>query len=276
MILSIYNPKQQLAFGHYPLLLINCTNIRSCSACNSYSDLCLWNLQMMSCINQNDRLLSSNSLSSINRQCPLAYVKRSTVHLTSNSNATLTVLIDQCNEALKFSSCQLRNAQHEFVSIAENPILNQSNDPTEPCQLICSFQLENHTGDDRLSYKRPFNLDLTIHFPDHTTQIVPQTKIYFYDCKHLAFNCTSCTQLNAHYGCIWCGNMCKFKGSDPNCTRNERCRMGKIRTVEPTLLPISGGTLVTIQGKDFDLEHLSIDIAGVPCLLIEEESSSET
>jgi hypothetical protein len=59
-----------------------------------------------------------------------------------------------------------------------------------------------------------------------------------------------------------------------NCPNNQECLIPIIQTIEPVLLPIHGGTLMTIKGKHFDLFNLSIQLADVPCQLIEEESSN--
>jgi hypothetical protein len=58
------------------------------------------------------------------------------------------------------------------------------------------------------------------------------------------------------------------------CFNNQECLSPIIQKIEPLTLPIHGGTIVTIKGKYFDLFHLSIYIADIPCQLIEEESSN--
>ena len=68
--------------------------------------------------------------------------------------------------------------------------------------------------------------------------------------------------------------MCIFKNQSIKCLNNQECLSPIIQTIEPLILPINGGTLVTIKGKYFDLFDLSIYIADIPCQLIEEESSN--
>ncbi|CAF4951933.1 unnamed protein product, partial [Rotaria magnacalcarata] len=58
------------------------------------------------------------------------------------------------------------------------------------------------------------------------------------------------------------------------CPNSQECLSPNIHTIEPLLLPLNGGTLVTIKGKNFDLCNLSIRLADVPCHLVQEESSN--
>jgi len=64
-----------------------------------------------------------------------------------------------------------------------------------------------------------------------------------------------------------------FKNQSVQCSNNQECLLPIIQKIEPFILPMNGGTLVTIKGKHFNLVHLSINIADIPCQLIEEESS---
>ncbi|CAF3086708.1 unnamed protein product [Rotaria sp. Silwood2] len=95
----------------------------------------------------------------------------------------------------------------------------------------------------------------------------------------MALNCTSCLQLDPSFSCIWCNNMCMFKNQTTItnkliCPNSQECLSPIIETIEPLLLPMNGGTLVTIKGNHFDLFNLSIYLADIPCHLIEEESSN--
>jgi hypothetical protein len=65
-----------------------------------------------------------------------------------------------------------------------------------------------------------------------------------------------------------------LKNQSIKCLDNPECLSPIIQKIEPLILPINGGTLVTIKGKHFDLFQLTIQIADIPCQLIDEESSS--
>ena len=73
----------------------------------------------------------------------------------------------------------------------------------------------------------------------------------------MAFNCTSCVQLDPSFGCTWCNNKCMFKNQSIKCANNRECLLPMIEIIEPLVLPTNGGTLVTIKGKHFDLFDVS-------------------
>jgi hypothetical protein len=65
-----------------------------------------------------------------------------------------------------------------------------------------------------------------------------------------------------------------LKNQSKICSNNQKCLLPSIENIDPLILPMNGGTLVTIKGKHFNLFNLSIYIADVPCQLIDDESSS--
>jgi hypothetical protein len=274
IILSIYNSKTNLTFGYYNLLFLNCTNFLSCSSCTTYSNQCIWNLQTVNCIsNENKRslLINRKRFLTNSTQCPSMYLQQSINRLAYKNNKTLVVHIEQCKENLNINSCQLTDYRKRFLFVSTNVVFIQSTDENDLCLLKCSFELSNF---DQISFHRPLHLDLSIQFQNNTSVIIPRTHISLYQCERLALNCTSCLQLDPSYSCIWCNNMCMFKNQTiMNCLNNSECLTPIIQTIEPLLLPINGGTLVTIKGKHFDLFNLSIHLADIPCQLIQEESS---
>ena len=195
--------------------------------------------------------------------------------LPYNVDTTFTIHIELCYPSLDVQSCQLSDSVEHFALVALNPTMTRSNGHNASCSLKCPFQWPTHNHSAALDYHRPFNVDLSIHFSNQTVAKVPQSSINLYSCEGLASNCTSCLQLDPSFACVWCHNRCQFNNSTVKCTNHRQCFTAVIQTIEPVLLPISGGTLVTIHGKYFDLAGLSIDISGVPCQLIDEESSNE-
>ncbi|CAF2747636.1 unnamed protein product [Rotaria sp. Silwood2] len=146
-------------------------------------------------------------------------------------------------------------------------------------RLQCSFELFNSENFHQILFHRPIHLDLSILFTNGTSLIIPRTHVSLYDCERMALNCTSCLQLDPSFSCIWCNNMCMFKNQTTItnkliCPNSQECLSPIIETIEPLLLPMNGGTLVTIKGNHFDLFNLSIYLADIPCHLIEEESSN--
>ena len=278
MVLSIHHLKKNLTFGYYQLLMINCSNFLTCSSCVQYSDQCLWNLQTANC-----QAVETKKSSGINRkryvmnsdQCPLMYLPQSTHRLPWNDQQTLMVHIEQCNENVIVDSCQLNDHRKRFTFLSMNSILHKSIYDPHLCLLECSFQLSNIDLLHPLPLHRPIHLDLSIEFANRTSITIPRTHISVYHCERLALNCTSCLQLDSSYGCIWCNNMCMLKNQSYQltCTNNQQCLTPMIDNIEPLLLPINGGSLVTIKGKHFDLFNLSIHLVDIPCQILEEESS---
>lgn len=268
VILSIFHVKTNITFGYYYLKLINCSNFLSCSSCTLYSNLCSWNYEKFRCISSENR----NELSITNsQQCSRLYLQQSIEYLSSNINKTFEIHIEQCDESININSCQLHDHHKRFLIKTSNPILFRSKREKTYCLLKCLFQ-ENDFQ--QIKFYRQINLQLSIEYLNKTKTIIPNTNISLYHCEHLASNCTSCSQLNPLFNCIWCNNRCSFKNQSIKCLNNHQCLSPVIENIEPMILPINGGTIVTIKGKYFDLYQLSSYIGNIPCQLIEEESSN--
>ncbi len=279
IVLSIYHLKSNLTFGYYKLLFLNCSNFLSCSSCTRYSNQCLWNIQTVNCVsyeNKKSLLINRKRLIINSNQCPLIYLQQTINRLVYNENKTLIIHIEQCQNNLNINSCQLNDYRKRFLFLSTNSIFIKSSYDKHLCLLKCSFQLINFENFHQITFNRPLHLDLSIEFTNKTSIIIPRTHISLYICERMALNCTSCLQLDPSYGCIWCNNMCLFKNqtNQLTCLNNQECLTPIIDTIEPLLLPINGGTLMTIKGKYFDLFNLSIYLADIPCHLIEEESSN--
>ncbi len=267
-ILSIDYLKMNLTFGYYHLKFVNCSNFLSCSSCTSFSNFCLWNRKTIKCFPQSKVKISSiNHLISSN-QCPSMYLQSSKIHLAYYIDTTLIIHIEQCNPSMNIHSCQLNDHRKRLSLIALNPLLTPL---INSCLLKCFFQWLNSS---QITFYRPLNLQLSIEYFNQTVSIIPNTQISLYQCEHLALNCSSCLQLNPSYGCTWCNNQCILKTHSIKCLNNHQCLSPIIEKIDPLILPINGGTLVTIKGKYFDLFQLTIKIADIPCQLIEEESTS--
>lgn len=281
IVLSIYHLKTNLTFGYSNLIFINCSNFLSCSTCTKYSNQCIWNLQTVNCISyEGKKSLSINRKRFITNsdQCPLIYLQQSINRIAYNNNKTLIIHIEQCNEELNINSCQLNDHRKRLIFISSNPIFIKSTNEKHLCLLKCSFELINSNNGHQISFHRPLHLDLSIQFLNETSLVIPRTHVSLYSCERMGLNCTSCIQLDPSFDCIWCNNMCMFKNQTIRnqliCPHNEECLLPVIQEIEPLILPMNGGTLVTIKGQHFDLFNLSIHLVDIPCQLIEEESSN--
>jgi hypothetical protein len=186
--------------------------------------------------------------------------------------------MEQCHQGLNISSCQLNDYRKRLVFISSNPILIKPTNENHLCLLKCSFELTNSNNDHQISFHRSLHLDLSIQFLNETSLTIPRTHISLYHCERMGLNCTSCLQLDPSFGCIWCNNMCMFKNQTIRnqliCPHSEECLLPFIQEIEPLVLPMNGGTLVTIKGQNFDLFNLSVHLVDVPCHLIDEDSST--
>ncbi|CAF3358682.1 unnamed protein product [Rotaria sp. Silwood1] len=279
--LSVYHLKTNLTFGHYNLIFINCSNFLSCSSCTTYYNQCVWNFQTVNCISHEHKrssLINHKRLIKSSHQCPLFYLQQSINRLAYNNNKTLIIHNEQCNENININSCQLNDYFKRFLFTSINSTFIKSTNENHLCLLECSFELSNSENFHQILFHRPIHLDLSIQFTNKTSFIIPRTHISLYHCERMALNCTSCLQLDPSFDCIWCNNMCMFKNQTITnkliCPNSQECLSPIIETIEPLLLPMNGGTLVTIKGNHFDLFNLSIYLADVPCYLIEEESSN--
>lgn len=277
VILSISHSKTNGTFGHYNLTIINCSNFLSCSSCTSYSNFCLWNRKTVECIFQqaDNKVISSNNQSLIinSNQCPLIYLQHSVNRFAYQTDVSFVIHIEQCTESTNISSCHLYDHQQHFSLMELNPILTRSTNENHLCSLQCLFQWSNSNSFQHISFHQPLKLHLSIQSSNKAISTIAGSDISLYHCEHMALNCTSCLQLDPSYNCSWCNNMCMLRSQSERCSMNQECLLPIIQTVDPLVLPMNGGTLVTIKGKHFDLYELSIHVADVPCQLIEEESS---
>ncbi|CAF1468637.1 unnamed protein product, partial [Adineta ricciae] len=271
VILSMYHANTNITFGYYDLTFINCSNFLSCSSCTTYPSLCSWNRQDTECISR-----QNNSISPTNhQQCPQIYLSHPINRVAYFVNKTFTIYIEQCNQSLSVESCMLSDRRQRFLLTESNPILTRLENESDLCLLKCSFRWSNYEDSHRISFNRPFKLDLAIRFSNEISFVVPHTQISLYRCERLATNCTSCLRLDPSFGCIWCHNQCMYKNESMKCASNQHCSIPRIQTIEPLFLPMKGGTLVGIQGEYFDLFNVSVRIAGIACQMIPEESSSK-
>lgn len=271
VILAIHHGETNVTIGSYPLKLINCSNFQSCASCTSSSNLCLWNRKISQCRSQpKEHIFFTHYLTAPN-QCPLIYLQPSRTHLAYHVDKTLIIHIEQCNRSISIQSCRLNDHRKRFSLTVSNPILIPSDNQSTSCLLKCFFQWIDTP---QISFHRPINLRLSIEFSNQTIAIIPNSQISLYQCEHLASNCSSCLQLNPSYGCAWCNNQCIYKNHSNKCVdQQHRCLTPLIEKIEPLILPVHGGTLVTIMGRHFDRSKLTVHLANVPCQVVEEESS---
>lgn len=264
------------------LTLVNCSNFLSCSSCTSYANQCVWNLQAVSCFshdNKNSVVAQRKRFVTNAEQCPSIYLRHSVNRLAFNTDRSLAVHFEQCYDGLNVQSCRLTDYRKRFIFPSSNATVVPSTDESHLCFIHCSFELKGSDTVPQPAFHRPLHLDLSLQLPNDTAMTIPRSHIALYQCERLALNCTSCLQLDASFGCIWCNNACMLKNQTVRdrlvCPHSQECLVPVVDDVEPLLLPMNGGTLVTIKGKNFDLFNLTIQLVDVPCALIEEESSTD-
>lgn len=266
--------KSNLTFAYSRIAFVNCSNFQTCFSCTTYSSQCTWNTHSVQCLSVDNRKSQHRKrLIQHANQCPKIYLQQTINRLSLNLNHTLTIHIEQCDENLTIHSCQLNDYRKRFISYSTKSIVLPSKIDDHLCVIQCSFEL-NHLS--HLIFHRPLNLDLSLEFANQTLLTLPRTHVSLYDCTRLASNCSSCLQLDPSYGCIWCNNMCLLKNHAEHltCLNQQECLTPIIESIEPLILPMNGGSLVTIKGKYFDLFNLSILLADIPCHVIDGESSN--
>ena len=269
--LSISHLETNATFGSYALKFLNCSNFQSCTSCtSSSSNMCLWNRKISQCHSQpKENLFFTHYLTTAN-QCPSMYLESPKTHLAYHVDKTLFIHIEDCHQSLSIDSCRLNDHRKRLALIAYNPVLMRSDNSSTSCSLKCVFQWSNSS---QIFFHRPLNLRLSIEFSNETISMISNTHISLYRCEHLASNCSSCLQLNPSYGCTWCNNQCLFKNHTRKCSDHHRCSSPIVEKIDPLILPMHGGTLVTIIGKHFDVSQSTIHLANIPCRIVEEEST---
>lgn len=279
VIFSIYHPKTNLTFGHSNLSLINCSNFPSCSSCTTYSKHCLWNLPTVQCQDQTSFIAQRKRAISNVSQCPRMYLQHSINRLPLNTNQTLIIHFDQCDQPFDVNFCQLNDYRKRLQFLSSTATWMKIPNVAHLCLLKCAFELIQTQNLHPMVFHRPLHLDLSVQSSNETLISIPRSHTSLYHCERMALNCTSCSQLDSSFGCVWCNNRCMLKSEattqEISCVNRRECLVPIIDSVEPLLLPINGGTMVTIHGKHFDLFNLTITLADVPCRLIREESSND-
>lgn len=269
--LSIDHLQTNMTFGSYPLKFLNCSNFPSCVSCtSSSSNLCLWNRKINQCRSQpKENLFFTHYLTTVD-QCPSMYLESPKTHVAYHIDKTLIIHIEECHRSLSIHSCRLNDHRKRLGLVAYNPVIMRSDNSSMTCLLKCAFQWSNSS---HIFFHRPLNLRLSIEFSNETISIIPNTHISLYRCEHLASNCSSCLQLNPAYGCTWCNNQCIGKNHTRKCLNHRRCSSPIVEKIDPLILPLHGGTLVTITGKHFDVVQSTVQLANIPCRIVEEEST---
>ena len=280
VIFSIYHIQSNVSIGYYPLSFVNCSSLLSCSSCTDYGEHCRWNLQSVRCQSKTLNSPARKRLIVESSQCPRIYLQQSINRLALQTNQTLTIDFDQCEEIFNVDNCQLNDYRQRLSFVSKSVDLQSASNQSKLCKLKCSFDLSKSSETfNGIQFHRPLHLNLTIQLSNETIVSLSRSHISLYQCESMALNCTSCLQLDPSFGCIWCNNMCMLKNQTIAqkmiCSQQQECLTPTIQTIEPLILPISGGTIITIKGKHFNLFNLSIIVADVPCQLIEGESSNE-
>ena len=251
----------------------------SCSSCTAYAEHCMWNLQTVDCGDKALSIPNRKRFIAHVTQCPTMYLQQSIHRLAYSINKTMTIHLEQCQQITDVHSCQLNAHRKRIAFLSSNATLVRLPGEDDLCLLQCSFELSDADNTQKLAFQRPLHLDLSIQLPNDTSLTVPRTHISLYHCERMALNCTSCLNLEPAFGCTWCNNVCMLKNQTISkqltCSNEGECLSPVIHTVEPLYLPTHGGTFVTIVGKHFDLFNVSIDLADIPCRLVEEESTTQ-
>ncbi|CAF1028809.1 unnamed protein product, partial [Didymodactylos carnosus] len=298
--LSIYHNKTKSTFGSYQLTFYNCSAFLTCSSCTNNvksSSLCSWCITTGTCIDsssicQNELKRTKISISN-QEDCPIMYFTQQYRIPFDNFETSIDIQIEQCNNnnsiinLQKINYCMLRDFRKRSSLITKQyKLIQVETNGDDLCLLTCRFKSTDYHQQQQQQHmlaRKPLNLELSLYLANNSL-LIPKyystSQIQMYKCEKMAYNCSLCLNLHASYNCVWCKNGCHLSGTvcDKTVTRQQLCIPPQIETIKPINYPTNGGTLVTITGKYLTTitndSPIDIQLAGIKCELIREESTS--
>ena len=212
--------------------------------------------------------------------------------------APLTFSLANLNEPGVHLECMLTMFNGQFVGKNVSLPFALINSTHGHCNLVNVFKslsfiidASNNTAGQVQTNLRLYDRDKDL-FIDSASN--GRLALLFYRCEIKAGDCSQCLSLNRQFSCMWCGGSGLAKGGEPTCrfmnaqskqaaaaqcisavstffsaampNRNARvgfnqCDKPQISSIEPTKLPIGGGTLIVISGVN--LGSAIDDLSGV-------------
>ena len=280
-----------------PIRFINCNAHKSCLSCMQNHDYCRWS--SIKCLMKNDSqgVDDGDDDASVCASFNVGSTSKLLIPFTTSSRQQAPLTI----ELLKFNSnanfvCMITfirslNLYQNFT--VKVKILNETH---VQCILDELFHLNDLFKSANGKLETNFRLyDTSLdYFIDSN---VLNIEFIFYKCEILASNCAECSQIKSFYSCGWCSNSfskqeCKFipvnvnripilkklfidtqkcklfndtEGVSSSCSASIDDTIVEMPTVKPNKVPLSGGTLITLNGvKSGDLCS-NVTICGQKC-----------
>ncbi|KAK3580172.1 hypothetical protein CHS0354_030288 [Potamilus streckersoni] len=245
-----------------PFLFYDCSNFSRCKKCTSESDGgCNW------CVSNNMVMCSTNGSCLTNytykqaEECPQLLDSRGKMFAANGDIYSMYSLNAQNLPDVGNFTCNVHDSTN-FTAV-----INRTN---TTILVTCRIFISN-------SVNAIQNMPMTLLYPNkHPVDDDYGNRVEVYRCDKLGPDCSQCRayeeDIKSPYHCRWCNNSTT---STAGCFHNTYCmnqRMPcgppEINSVEPKDGPLGGGTVITIEGKNFGIaanEINNITVAGIKC-----------
>uniref|UniRef100_A0A8C4QW75 IPT/TIG domain-containing protein n=1 Tax=Eptatretus burgeri TaxID=7764 RepID=A0A8C4QW75_EPTBU len=160
--------------------------------------------------------------------------------------------------------CAVRVGSKEFISPAEVKVEDSA---LSARTLSCWFTFDYE--EELAQLEAPVILRWQ-EWPDRTVDMTSSINLTLYKCTVGRVDCSLCLAVKASLNCSWCDNppRCLHKNSCQAGLSRSICPAPNIRSIEPTLGPMEGGTQLTVYGSNLGQKFEDVKIilvAGVYC-----------
>ncbi|XP_052461186.1 plexin-D1 isoform X1 [Carassius gibelio] len=220
----------------------------ACTSCLSAAWRCYWDPKLSECVSSKDN--TTYALLENSSSCP-RMVAYDVPPLPSGSTRVFSLELENIEHGTEldcvFSDGQLYRAQWQ-----------------DRLSVTCSGVTLISTV-----WSKIFNLNLRRRGTNTYIDSPKPMRVEVYSCSAGDSDCSQCwgRQMQGHM-CVWCENSCQQRDQCHSITT--RCPDPHIQKVEPLSGPLTGGTLLTVQGRNLGhrTDQLNVSIGHVPCSLL--------
>ncbi|KAK2899118.1 hypothetical protein Q8A67_010536 [Cirrhinus molitorella] len=221
---------------------------KACTSCLSKPWRCYWDPKLNVCVSSKDntpRVLLENSVF-----CPMM-VASDVPPLPTGSTHVFSLDLKNIQHGTELD-CDFGDGQQYRAQWLDGLSVNCSGVTLKTTMLSKTFELS----------LRRRGTNTYIDSPKQMT-------VEVYSCSAGDSDCSQCwgRQMQDHM-CVWCDNSCQQQ--DQCQTITTRCPDPNIHKIEPLSGPLTGGTLLTVQGKNLghSAAQLNVSIGDVPCSIL--------
>lgn len=217
----------------------------ACTSCLSSAWRCFWDPQLHQCVsskNNTQQLLQNSS------SCP-SMVAYEVPPLPTGSSPVFSLELKNVEHGTALE-CVYSDGQQYRAQWLDGPWVNCSGATLKTTQWSESFSLNLRRAGDATYIDNPQRMTVEV-----------------YSCSAGVSDCSQCLGRAAlGQECVWCEHSCRQQDQCPT-TSSARCPAPLIHKIEPLSGPLTGGTLLTVTGKNLGhrADQLSVSIGGVTC-----------